>query len=60
MTPDVKKPPPPPYTPTRADTVTALDTSTPLGRASMVSTGSPTGLQRKATTRKASLIGGGY
>lgn len=57
MMPDKPKaPPPPPYTPTRADAVTALDTNTPLGRESYISTGS-TGLDRKASTKKKSLIG---
>jgi hypothetical protein len=48
--------PPPPYAPTQAQTVKPLDTAD-IGASSLVST-TPTGLSRKADTRKRSLIGG--
>lgn len=54
--PEVPYVPPPPYAPQKAQTVKPLDMS-PSGAASLVSTG-PSGLQRKADTKKRSLIGG--
>lgn len=48
--------PPPPYAPTKAQTVKPLDTSS-IGASSLVST-TGTGLSRKADTKKRSLIGG--
>lgn len=54
--PKVPNVPPPPFTPTRADTVQPVDTG-PVGAESLISTGS-TGLSRKPETKKRSLIGG--
>jgi hypothetical protein len=48
--------PPPPYTPTRADTIKPLDT-TPIGAENYIATGSSSGLKRKSDTAKRSLIG---
>ncbi len=48
------QPTPPPNTPTRAD---AIMPDLPTRPASLISTGSAGGLQRKATTKKRSLIG---
>lgn len=48
--------PPPPYAPTKAETIKPLDMGS-IGASSLVST-TPTGLSRKADTRKRSLIGG--
>ena len=59
LMPKVKKPPPPKPTPTMAD-ASKLPDQERLGRAysSLIST-TPSGLQRKASTAKRSLIGGG-
>lgn len=53
-------PPPPPSTPTRAD-ASVIDSGQQAsqGFSSLISSGSATGLKRKASTIKQSLIGGG-
>lgn len=61
LSPSIKKAPPPPTTPTRADAsrfVAGSSDTTPIGDKSLISTG-PQGLERKAETKKRSLIGGG-
>lgn len=56
---EAQTPPPPPFTPTRADAsvVTAGESVQALGSQSFISTGS-SGLNRKANSKKRSLIGG--
>lgn len=52
-------PPPPPSTPTRADaSVLEAGQQASQGFSSMVSSGSATGLKKKASTVKQTLIGG--
>ena len=59
LSPKIKKPPPPPATPTRADaSVIDAGSRASQGYSSMVSTGSVQGLTRKANTTRGSLIGG--
>jgi hypothetical protein len=59
LMPSVKKPPPPPNTPTKADaSVVAAGERGYRGFDSMVSSGAAGGLKRKADTKKTSLIGG--
>jgi hypothetical protein len=57
--PKPKAPPPPPSAPTRAD-ASVIDSQQQArkGFSSLVASGSATGLTRKATTVKSSLIGG--
>jgi len=56
--PKPKPPPPPPNTPTAADSsVYAAGEAADDGYSSLIST-TPTGLSRKASTAKRSLIGG--
>jgi hypothetical protein len=60
LTPDKPKaPPPPPTTPTKADSsvLAAAERDNIGGYSSFISAG-PIGLKRKASTKKASLIGG--
>lgn len=55
-----KKPPPPANAPTRADASVVnagIRDTTPRGFSSLVSSG-PTGLSRRAETKKRTLIGG--
>lgn len=57
-TPPVNKPDPPPTTPTLADpSVKYAGQQAGVGYSSLISTG-PTGLKRKATTSKSSIMGG--
>ncbi len=51
-------PPPPPATPTRADAGGTTHRASNVGVASLITTGA-TGLQKKATTGKKTLLGGG-
>lgn len=52
-------PPPPPSTPTRADaSVVDSGRQASAGFSSLISSGAATGLKRKASTVKPSLIGG--
>ena len=56
--PKPQKPPPPPPTPRMADTaLTGEQGDSEKGYSSLIST-SPTGLKRKGTTAKRTLIGG--
>lgn len=54
--PKITGPTPPPNTPRRPDS--GLDIGTPTNFQSLISTGSTSGLKRKASTQKRSLIGG--
>lgn len=59
MMPKVKKPDPPPHTPTRADaSVIAAGDRAAAGYESLINTGSQ-GLKSKASGNKRTLIGGG-
>lgn len=55
--PKPQKPPPPPPTPKLADTAGAEPEDAVKGYQSLIST-TPTGLKRKGTTAKRTLIGG--
>jgi hypothetical protein len=57
--PKVQTPPPPPTTPTKANaSVVDAGNQANVGYSSLISSGSATGLKRKGTTAKTSLIGG--